>query len=108
MVLYGLAQTYAYTVAAPSSTNCERLPTQPGREGVLRVCASTEPAGTGIGDVCIERGGEAWTEKMLNHTRKPKHRHTEKLKEGTLPSCPSLYEEASKEKKAGFARAPRY
>ena len=73
-------------VAAPSSTNCERLPTPPGRESVFRVCACTEPAGTGFGDVYVERSGETRTKQMLNHT----HTHTEKLKtrHPTLASKP--------------------
>ena len=53
--------------AAPSSTNCERFSIPPGRESVLRVCACTEPAGTAFGGACVERGGERWIKKMLNH-----------------------------------------
>ena len=42
-------------VAGPSSTNCERLATASAREGFVCVCACTEPAGSGIGAVCVER-----------------------------------------------------
>ena len=68
------------------------------------MCASTEPAGTGIGAVCVERVGQAWPKRMLNHTHIPKN-----SKLGTLPSYTIRYEEAffflqNQEKKA---RAPR-
>ena len=43
-------------VAAPGSTNSERLTATRAREGFIGVCACTEPVGTGIGAVCIERG----------------------------------------------------
>ena len=40
----------------------------------MRAC--TEPAGTGIGAVCVARGGHTSPENVLNHT----HTLTEKLK----------------------------
>ena len=63
-------------VAAPvnRSTNSERLTTAPTREGSVSVYARTEPAGTGIGAVCVERGGQRDRKKVESHTR------TEELK----------------------------
>jgi len=72
-------------VATPSSSCCERLTTAPAPGGLFCVCASTEPAGTGIGAVCVEGGGQTLPKKMLNHTHihahhTHTHTHTEKLK----------------------------
>ena len=33
------------------------------------MCACTEPGGTGISAVCVERGGQTWPDIMLNHAR---------------------------------------
>ena len=59
-------------------------------EKVSSVCACTEAAGTGFGGVCVERGGERWTKKMLNQTHQLTHIHREKLKtrQPTLVSEP--------------------
>ena len=63
-------------VAAPtsSSINSKRLTTTPIQESFVSMCACTEPAATGIGTVCVERGGQTGPKKMLNHA------HTEKQK----------------------------
>ena len=50
-------------VAALGSTNSERV-TATAREGFVRTCACTEPDGTDIGAVHVERGRNL----MLNHT----------------------------------------
>ena len=42
-------------VAAPGSTDSERFTTRPAREGFVSI-ACTEPVGTGISAVCVERG----------------------------------------------------
>ena len=47
-------------VAAPGSTNSERLTARPAREGFVVICACTEPIGAGIGAVCVERGRPKW------------------------------------------------
>ena len=71
------------------------------------------PRGLDFGGMCVERGGERWTKKMLNHTHQPPHTQ-ENSKQGTLPSYPSRYEAAffprlkTKETNARFARAPRH
>ena len=39
-------------------------------------CACTEPVGTGICAVCVERGRPKWPITMLNHTHKT-HKHTD-------------------------------
>ena len=99
-------------IAAPSSTNCERRPTPPGHESVIRVCACTEAAVTGLDEVCVECGGEPWTKKMLIHTHKPKPTYIQQnLNQGTLPSYPSRYTSIEflfplVKEKARFARAP--
>ena len=55
-------------VAAPGSTNSERLPATPAREGFVSTCVRTEPVGIGIGAVCVERGRPKWPiVTMLNH-----------------------------------------
>ena len=61
-------------VAAPGSTNSERLTARLAREGLVVICACTEPIGAGIGAVCVERGRPKWTITMLTDTKK----HTEK------------------------------
>ena len=53
-------------VAASSSTNAERLSPARAREGFVCVFACTEPAGTGNGAMCVERGGQMWPKKLLN------------------------------------------
>ena len=50
-------------VAVPGSTNSERLTSIPAREGFGSVCAYTEPVGTGIGAVCVERGRPKWPKR---------------------------------------------
>ena len=55
-------------VAAPGSTNSERLTARPAREGFGIICACTEPIGTGIGAVCVERGRLKWPITMLTDT----------------------------------------
>ena len=94
-------------VAALGSTNSERV-TATAREGFVRTCACTEPDGTDIGAVHVERGGQTRPKNTLNHT--------EKLSQGTLPSYAFLYEESfffslgkpSKKRLALRARAPHY
>ena len=36
------------------------------------MCAWAEPAGTGVGAVCVERGEQTWPKKMFNHIHKIK------------------------------------
>ena len=43
-------------VAAPGSTNYERLTARPAREGFVIICACTGPIGAGIVAVYVERG----------------------------------------------------
>ena len=62
--------------AAPGSTNSERLTARPTREGFVIICACTEPIGTGVGAVCVERGRPKWPFTMLTDTNK----HAEKIK----------------------------
>ena len=64
-------------VAAPGSTNSERLTARPAREGFVTICACREPIGTGIGTVCVERGRPMRPITMLTDTDK---KHTEKIK----------------------------
>jgi len=70
-------------VATPSSSCCERFITAPAPGGLFCVCASTEPAGTGIGAVCVEGGGQTLPKKMLNHTHihASPHTHTHTYRE---------------------------
>ena len=67
------------------------------------MCASTEPAGTGIGAVCVLRSGQTLPKQMLNHT----HTHI-----GTKTRHPTLVRSGEKKtQQKGFAllaRAPRY
>ena len=58
-----------------SATNSQRLPTAPARERfVSSACACTEPAGTGTGAVCVERGGQTWSpQKIMNQTHMLTH-----------------------------------
>ena len=65
-------------VAAPGSTNSERLIAKPAREGFDSMCASTEPVRTGIGAVCVECGRPKWPITMLNYT----HTLTGKIEKG--------------------------
>ena len=51
-----------------------RLTPAPAQEGFVE-CACTEPAGTGIGCVCVLRSGRMWTEN-INHTRQHSGTHT--------------------------------
>ena len=63
-----MAQPCAYT---PSSTNSERLTTALliTREGFVCLCACTEPAGTAIGAVRVERRWTKVAEKYFeSHT----------------------------------------
>ena len=107
---------YSEHVTAPSSTNCERLSTPSGRKSVLHVRACTEPAGTGFGDVCFERGGEKWAKK--SHT--PTHTHHTHKYRNTQNKAPyprirtavkrlsfSCVQNTTKEKKSSFTYAPR-
>ena len=57
-------------VAAPGSTNSERLTAKTAPEGFVSMCASTEPFRTGIGAVCVEYGRPKWPISILNHTNK--------------------------------------
>ena len=68
-------------VAAPGSTNSERLTARPAREGFVIICACTEPIGAGIGAVCVERGWPKWPNTMFTDTKK----HTEEKKETYTP-----------------------
>ena len=81
-----MAQRCAYTRcrAYCSLTNSERLTTAPAREGFVSVCACTEPAGTGIGAVCVERGRQTWPKKLSNHT----HAMTPILDKETMNEAP--------------------
>ena len=40
------------------------------------MCARTEPAGTGIGAVCVERSRQTSPKKRLDHTRCHSDKHT--------------------------------
>ena len=53
---HGTAMPLQTYVAASGSTNSERLTAKPAREGFVIICAYTQPIGTGIGAVCVERG----------------------------------------------------
>ena len=82
MILYGSVLLKPWSshvsthVATPSSANSSRLTTALAREGFVSVCACTEPAGTGIGAVCVERGGQTWPNKMMDHTYDDTVTHT--------------------------------
>ena len=55
------------------------------------MCACTEPAGTGIGAVCVERRGQKCPKKMWNHTRWHSDTHLQIIYEqGTLLSYDSF------------------
>ena len=51
----------------------KRITAKPAREGVVSMCACTEPVRTGIGAVCVEYGRPKWPITMLNHTRVQKN-----------------------------------
>ena len=55
----------APTVARPTLNDFQPHP----HEKVSFVCACTEPAGNGIGTVCVERGGQTWPENAESHPR---------------------------------------
>ena len=80
MILYfehGPHRHVPTNVAAPSSTNnCERLSTHQD-EKVSCVCVRAQiPWGLDLfGGVCVERGGEKWAKKRLNHTHQPINTH---------------------------------
>ena len=74
-------------VAAPVSTNSQRLTKKTTRQELVVICACTGPVEAGLGAVYVERG-EKTAETMLTHT------YTEKLFQGTLPSFVIQYEEA--------------
>ena len=69
-------------VAAPGSTNSERLTARPAREGFVIICACTEPIEAGIGGVCVERGRPKWPTTMLTDADKETYR--ENRKKGNL------------------------
>ena len=53
------------------------------------VCACAEPVGTGIGPVCVERGGQTCPKQVLNHAHTMTHARTQlqrKSEQGTLLS----------------------
>ena len=76
LLKHGPAVLLKTHVAAPGSTNSERLTTRMARERFVNICACTERIGTGIGAVCVERGRPKWPTTMLNSTA----RHTYRLK----------------------------
>ena len=65
-------------VAAPGSTNSDRLTARPAREDFLLICACTESIGAGIGAVCVERGRPTWPITMLTDANQ--RRNTQKIK----------------------------
>ena len=68
LLVHGPAMPLKLHVAAPGSTNAERLAATAAREGFVSVCACTEPVGTDIGAVCVERGRPKGPITMLHHT----------------------------------------
>ena len=73
---HGPAMPLKIHVAAPCSTNSERLTARPAREGFVIIWACTKPIGAGMVSVCVERGRPKWPVTMLTDTKK----HTEKIK----------------------------
>ena len=67
---HGPAMPLKTHVAAPGSTNSERLTARPAREGFVSICECTEPIAAGIGAVCVERGRLKWPITMLTDTNK--------------------------------------
>ena len=62
-------------VDAPGSINSKRITSKPSRQGIVSMCACTEPVRTGIGAVCVEYGRPKWPITMLNHTHQHQHTH---------------------------------
>ena len=82
-------------VAAPSSTNSERLTARPARENFLIICGCTEPTGTATGTLCVERGRPMWLITMLTDTNSPVNKQTY-IENRKAPSTPGMtnYEES--------------
>ena len=67
------------------------------REELSDFCACTGPVGTGLGAVCVERGGQTWPKKYVGlHKHTHKNTQTEKVVQGALPSYAVRYEEEKK------------
>ena len=78
-------------VAAPSSTNCERVTAAPPRERFVRMCACTDSAGTGFGAVSVEHGGQTCPNKMWNHDdNTPIHTLTSRKTQNKAPYPPRM------------------
>ena len=70
LLKHGPAMPLKAHVAAPGSTNSQRLTARPAQEGFVSMCACTEPVRTGIGAVCVDYGRPKWPITMLNRTHK--------------------------------------
>ena len=70
-------------VAAPASTNSQRLTAKQAREDWSVICACTGPVGTGLGAVHVECGGRTWPFSFLLNTNIHAHRERN-------PSHPTL------------------
>ena len=82
----GLASVKTH-VAAPGSTNSERLTAKPAREGFVVICEGTMPTGAGSGTVCVERGRRQWPITMLTDTiRRKRAQRKQKEKHLTRPA----------------------
>ena len=100
LLVHGPAMPLKLHVAAPGSTNAERLAATAAREGFVSVCACTEPVGTDIGAVCVERGRPKGPITMLHHT------HFERGKK-KAPYEKPFFLWKTKKKKAFALRASR-